>query len=620
MTFRIMFNSRDEIFRNPTGAISVGESIHFKITLERDRQAQASKLIITGDNNYFKVLDMFWCGMNGETQEWWECDFSPQETGLYFYHFEIQNWHGTMNMYRGNCGEGIFDSSNNWWQITVYDKNFNTPNWLAGGLIYQIFPDRFFYSGEEKINLPSDRTLRDDWGATPHYQANEKGVITNSDYFRGDLKGIIKKLSYIKSLGVTCIYLNPIFEAHSNHRYDTANYNKIDPLLGDENDLKELCIEAEKLGISVILDGVFNHTGSDSIYFNKEGRYDSLGAYNSQSSEYINWFNFNNWNEDYESWWGFDTLPNVNQNNNEYKEYITGENGIVKKWIRNGTSGWRLDVADELSDETLDNIYKASKEENPNSLVIGEVWEDATTKFAYGKRRRYLLGGQMDSVMNYPFREAILSFLNGETAQKCQDIIESVIENYPPQVLKLLMNSIGTHDTERAITLLAGESLFGRDRKWQSETKLSQEQKDIGIKKMKLASLMQFALPGVPSIYYGDEALVEGYKDPFNRACYPWGKENLELLCWYKKISKIRKENDIFVDGKYKSLLFENDIICFKRYKIENDCETGIIIAINRSSNEQELKLKIPQNSVCVLGDKNSNNRLRPFGYKVFKY
>ena len=308
------------------------------------------------------------------------------------------------------------------------------------------------------------------------------------------MEGIIQKLDYLQSLGITCIYLNPIFEAHSNHRYDTADYTKVDPLLGSKEDFKRLCKEANKRGIHIMLDGVFNHTGSDSIYFNRKGRYQTLGAYQSQESPYYDWYQFYQWPEQYACWWNFETLPNVNETNETYNAYINGTDGVIQTWLKAGADGWRLDVADELPDLFLDDITKAAKQVKPTSMILGEVWEDASNKMAYGQRRRYLLGKQLDSVMNYPFREAIIGFLTGKNPAEMMELIMTVLEHYPPSAIHLLMNHIGTHDTERILTVLGGEPLNGRDREWQSRTKLSQEQRSRGLSLLKLASLMQYTL------------------------------------------------------------------------------------------------------------------------------
>lgn len=272
--------------------------------------------------------------------------------------------------------------------------------------MYQIFPDRFCRSGEKHENVPTDRIIHENWEDTPFFRPDERGIIRNNDYFAGDFKGIESKLPYLQSLGVTCIYLNPVFESHENHRYSTACYEHIDPMLGTDEDFEHLCKQAKTYGIDIILDGVFSHTGADSIYFNKFGRYgDHEGAYRDPDSKYKNWYFFSRYPFDYESWWGITTLPNVNENNPDYTEYICGENGILQRWIDKGARGWRLDVADELPDEFLDNLNKAVKAKGNDKVIYGEVWEDASNKESYGVRRRYLIGGQLDSVMNYPSRK-----------------------------------------------------------------------------------------------------------------------------------------------------------------------------------------------------------------------
>lgn len=573
-----MFCSRDSAYRDPIGAVEEGTAVHFRITLPRELACSAAHLVVEQEGVRVHVSDLFWCGMNGEDREWWECHFTPPAPGLYFYHFEAKTCRGRQRLSRGYGGRAEFGGMDRW-QMTVYSHELKTPDWLAGGVMYQIFPDRFYRSNKEKDGVPGDRTLRDDWGAEPVWRPNEQGAVTNSDYFGGDLNGVREKLPYLQSLGVTCIYFNPIFEAHSNHRYNTADYAKIDPLLGKEEDFEALCEEARSYGIRIIIDGVFSHTGSDSVYFNREGRYPTLGAYQSKESPYYTWYAFHDWPQGYSSWWNFDTLPNVLEVEPSYDEYINGENGIVRKWLKAGASGWRLDVADELPDEFIDRIYNAARAEKPDAFVLGEVWEDASNKSAYGVRRRYLLGGQLDSVMNYPFRDAIFGFLLGGDPKNFAEAVESLLENYPPQSIKLLMNHIGTHDTERALTVLGGEPAGNRGREWQSAQRLTQEQRTLGIRRLKLASFIQYLLPGVPCLYYGDEAGMEGYRDPFNRFCYPWGQEDETLLAWYRTLGSLRLEQKpILAEGAYRTLFAENGLLIFQR----GTDEERLIAMVNR--------------------------------------
>ncbi len=596
-----MFNSRNPVYRYPTGAVANCMPVHFKITMPRDLHCSAARLIVKDDQTGEKqTLDMFWCGMNGDNYEWWECHFAAKEPGLYFYWFSVDTWRGTLNMLRGFGGEGtVQNTAGGIWQLTVYDRSFTTPDWLAGGIMYQIFPDRFYRSKQEKNGVPADRKMHENWNDQPDWAPNEEGKITNSDYFGGDLKGIEEKLSYLKSLGVTCIYFNPIFEAHSNHRYNTADYSKVDPLLGTEQDFSLLCKTAKSMGIRVILDGVFNHTGSDSVYFNRQNRYDDIGAYNSQKSPYSSWYTFHRWPEDYDCWWDFVTLPNVNELNPQYDNYINGWGGIIQKWITAGAGGWRLDVADELPNQFLENLRIAAKTKSNDALVLGEVWEDASNKMSYGERRRYLLGGQLDSVMNYPFRNAILGFLTGENPADMMEIILDIIENYPPQVTRLLMNHIGTHDTERAINRLAGEPLGGHGRHWQSTAHLTKERRRQGLKLMRLASLMQFTLPGVPCIYYGDEAGMEGYRDPFNRACYPWGGEDQDLIEWYQNLGAMRQNCSCLKEGVFVPLVAGDDCIAYIR-KDEND---SLLCAVNSGSESRSISVSDEwQRAEAVIG------------------
>ena len=569
-----------------------------------------------------KTLGLFWCGMNGEDHEWWECDFTPEQSGLYFYRFEIDTWRGTLGITSRFGGESGIDEfgapEGECWQLTVFESQYQIPDWLSGGIMYQIFPDRFYRSGTTKYNVPQDRYLHQRWGSQPEWRPNHQGEITNSDYFGGDLEGIIQKLDYLQSLGITCIYLNPIFEAHSNHRYDTADYTKVDPLLGTKEDFKRLCKEANKRGMHIMLDGVFNHTGSDSIYFNRKGRYQTLGAYQSQESPYYDWYQFYQWPEQYACWWNFETLPNVNEANETYNAYINGTDGVIQTWLKAGADGWRLDVADELPDLFLDDITKAAKQVKPTSMILGEVWEDASNKMAYGQRRRYLLGKQLDSVMNYPFREAIIGFLTGKNPAEMMELIMTVLEHYPPSAIHLLMNHIGTHDTERILTVLGGEPLNGRDREWQSKTKLSQEQRSKGLALLKLASLMQYTLPGIPCVYYGDEAGMEGYRDPFNRGCFPWGHEDAELVNWYRSLGKIRHSCEVLKQGTLEPYYADDD--CFVYVRSDEAVGQKLLVAVNRTAQRKQLCMVQEWETASALLGKavwNGTLTLEPYGYAL---
>lgn len=569
------FDSRNTLYRNKFGSIAEGETLRLSLLLHKDAVVYEAFLQIREDSNeeysYLRLTEGEWIGdyryYNGEI---------TLSEGLYWYKFFYTSAHGEFYVTKTGESIGCVTEEGTDWQQTVYSADFTTPDWLAGGIIYQIFPDRFYNSGAEKVNIPEDRYICDDWYKQPEYRQSSDKLRLSNDYYGGDLKGIEEKLPYLKSLGVTCIYLNPIFEAHSNHRYNTANYLKIDPVLGDEKDLENLVKSAENLGIAIILDGVFSHTGDDSVYFNKYGRYNTVGAYNSKNSQYFSWFKFNDYPNNYSSWWGISTLPETEENDLSFTNFITGENGVIKYWLDKGVKGFRLDVADELPDGILDKIRLAVKRKSKENYLLGEVWEDASTKISYGSRRRFLRGKQLDSVMNYPFANAIIEFVKNGNGQNLVNTVMSVLENYPMPAVKLLMNHIGTHDTSRILTVL-GSDYTPNSREEQSRTFLSEHQYNTAVNRLKLAAVLQYTLPGIPSLFYGDEVGVEGYGDPFCRATYPWGKENKELLDFYKTLGKFRRSNSAFKEGEFVPVYSDDTAVVY----IRTDGENSVLTAVN---------------------------------------
>ena len=335
------FDSRSLVHRSPFGAVKAGQNVHFKVLIPRSKNCSGVRLVIRADDEpQAQVYGMFWCGMEGLNDEWWECDFAPAKIGIYWYSFECDTAQGREEIRRVQGGKGAFGDGS-FWQLTSYDPDYRTPSWMAGGILYQIFPDRFAKSDKAHEAIPAGRTLREDWGGQPEWRPNAQGKITNSDFFGGDLEGIRQKLPYLQALGVTCLYLNPIFESHSNHRYDTADYSRIDPLLGSEEDFARLCRDAQKYRIRILLDGVFSHTGSDSVYFNREGRYPPNGAYNTKESPYYPWYKFQSWPDQYQSWWGFTTLPEVMEESPDFLSSAArrGSRGSGCGWAR-PAGGW----------------------------------------------------------------------------------------------------------------------------------------------------------------------------------------------------------------------------------------------------------------------------------------
>lgn len=578
-----IYDSWNRAYKSVFGALRRNEPCTFTICLPKHTKLDSNPMLVlfrVGMKERFVPMNTVY---EAGDEVYYSATCSANIPGVHHYYFAYmvdRQWHYVK---KAAGHEGTI-SGGDLFQLTVYDEHYETPDFLKGGVMYQIFPDRFCKSGKEHDNVPNDRVLRNDWGGTPYYRPDHNGHVWNNDYFGGDLDGIIQKLPYLNDLGVTCIYLNPIFEAHENHRYNTANYRKVDPLLGTNQDFARLCSEAARYGISVILDGVFSHTGADSIYFNKFGRYPENGAFNTPESPYYKWYCFHNYPHSYEAWWGIDTLPNVHENEPEYTDYICGRGGVLEYWMSQGAAGFRLDVADELPNEFLEHLHDCVKGYDNDKIVIGEVWEDASNKEAYGEKRRYLLGGQLDSVMNYPFRTAIMRYMGGCSPFEFRECIMTILENYPKPTVDVLMNFVSTHDIERAITVLGGEPANGRGKDWMAERRLTPQQYEIGKKKLKCAMALQFFLPGVPSIYYGDEAGLDGYGDPFNRRCFPWGHEDFDLISYTQNLSRIRKMSKVFIDGRLKFLTLSNDYIIFARYH-EHD-RKAMVIAVNRSDHD----------------------------------
>ncbi len=473
--------------------------------------------------------------------EIWSAQFSIPQTGLYFYYFAVTNTEGIFRLYKQ--GDDTNMEAGALWQVSCVPADFKTPDWAKGATIYQVFPDRFYKSGDcDLTGKLTPYTVHSNWYEEVDWRPTPEGVVLNNDFFGGNFKGITEKMDYIASLGTTILYLNPISKSFSSHRYDTGDYKTPDPMLGTEADFVELVQAAHDRGIKVILDGVYSHTGSNSPYFNREHQFDSVGAHNSQESPYYSWYTFYNWPNSYNAWWSFDTLPTVNKMDPAFLEYIiTGEDSVVAHWLKLGADGFRLDVADELPDEFIQLLRKRVKELNPDAYILGEVWEDASNKKAYNKRRTYFTQGELDSVMNYPFRTAIINFVRGfDSGKGLKDTVMSIMENYPQEVVHCNMNLLGTHDTPRILTALVDD--FNGSREEMARRRLSRNSFDVAMDRLMMASFLQYTLPGSPSLYYGDEACMEGYRDPFNRRPYPWGREDPEFMAHFLRLGRLRKE------------------------------------------------------------------------------
>ncbi len=537
---RILFDSKLPQFKTPFGTLTPGEVCTLSIHVPASVQSTGVTCVLDWESGAHAQGIPLEFKMKKGAYEIYQGKFSVPDPGLYFYYFRIHNRAGGFRLFKQ--GDDTNMEAGECWQLSCIPGDFTTPDWAKGGIIYQVFPDRFHASG--KVDLTGKLepyTVHRDWYEEVSWKPTPEGLVLNNDFYGGNFKGITEKLDYIASLGTTILYLNPISKSFSSHRYDTGDYKTPDPMLGTEADFAALCRAAHARGIKVILDGVYSHTGANSLYFNKEGAFPGKGAYQSPDSPYHSWYTFYQWPEQYHSWWDFDTLPTVKKMDPAFIEYIiTGEDSVVAHWMKLGADGFRLDVADELPDEFIKLLRNRIRQLNPEALLLGEVWEDASNKQAYGRRRTYFTNAELDSVMNYPFREAILNFTRGrDSGWGLKNTVMTIAENYPPQVLACTMNHLGTHDTPRILTALVDD--FDGSREEKARRRLSRNQMDVARERLLMASFLQYTPPGSPSIYYGDEACMEGYKDPFNRRTYPWGREDWEILNNYKRLGQLRK-------------------------------------------------------------------------------
>ena len=592
---RAYHNSRNLEYRTPYGAATVGSAVSLYLDVwEAESAVCTLRLWIDGEGE--TLIPMSARPMEGFTR--FSAEIRRETPAIVWYSFIIDH-DGVRETYGARQGSRGGEGAQYGWeppsfQITVYAPR-RLPDWYRNGIVYQIFPDRFARDAHWRETLSAAlagqrngpaRRIEEDWEKLPVYEKDSAGRVTAWDFYGGTLKGIEEKLPYLKNLGVTALYLNPIFSAASNHRYDTADYLNVDAALGGNQAFQSLLTAAEGMGISVILDGVFNHTGCDSLYFDRYGNYGGRGAFGNPASEYRNWYSFDDATGKYDCWWGVDDLPNVNENNPTYRDFICGGRGsVIRKWMRSGVKGFRLDVADELPDDFIAGIKTALTEENPEGLLLGEVWEDASNKISYGQLRRYFLGSELDSVMNYPLRDALIDFLTGRAASwDVNEILESLRENYPPEALYGTLNMMGSHDRVRLMNLLGGapdeSSLSEAER---CAYRLSPAERGLAKGRLWLITLVQMTMPGVPCIYYGDEAGMEGYSDPSNRAAFPWGHMDPDNGDIYRNAIALRRLLPLFTSGSFRMEESGSaDVLMFRR-TLDGD---SALVMVNRSLHE----------------------------------
>lgn len=562
----ILFDSRQKKYKTPFGCLRQGEPCSIMIQIPSDHHIQAVSLCLEDDmgNLLNKILLQQDAGEHGYLN--YRGRFKLEECGLYYYYFEVQAGWETFFVWKHEDKPAL--TGNGKWQLTCFARGYDTPQGFQGKVMYQIFPDRFFQKGTcDTSGKLKPFVMHQSTDETPVYRPDEKGIVQNNDFFGGNLQGIMEKLPYLEELGVQVLYLNPIFSAYSNHRYDTCDYKAIDPLLGTEEDFCALCEAVHKRGMKLLLDGVFSHTGERSIYFDKYREHGTEGAYGNPDSPYRSWFQFDPKDPNgYHSWWGINTLPCTEELDPGFLDYIIeGEDSVVAHWLRLGADGFRLDVADELPDEFIARLHRRVKELNPNALVLGEVWEDASYKISYSVRRKYFTNQELDATMNYPYKDAVIGYVKGEqsSGQLAQTVM-SIAENYPKPVLDCVMNSLSTHDTMRILTVL-GANQYPQSKEERANYRLSAEEYQKAVQRLKLAGFLQFMLPGCPCIYYGDEIGMQGFEDPLNRAFFDWEHQDKELQRYFKELARLKKQHTALQTGTIQVLADRNGVVCFQR-------------------------------------------------------
>ena len=539
MSEPFVFDPRCDLCKEPFGAVPCGTAVTFHCRpLATEGFSHCALVLSCEFSGTQREQELPLEGPAGERLCFSGTLTAPELPDLLWYHFRFWREDGTGCLldktgYRSD-GQAVS------WQLTVYQES-RTPGWFGAGVTYQIFPDRFCrLVPVDPAGLVGRRWVHEDWDDTPEWRPDPDGEIRNRDFFGGTLAGITSKLDDLKALGVTTLYLCPIFESASNHRYNTADYTRIDPMLGTEADFRALCAQARQRGMRVILDGVFNHTGSQSMYFNADGYYPTLGAAQSQDSPWYSWYRFHHWPDSYDSWWGIRTLPAVEESSPSYVDFIIdGKDSIIRRWLRAGASGWRLDVADELPTAFLEAFAAAMRAYKPDCILLGETWGDAG---------RLVSANRLDSAMNYLFRDAAVAWLAKDalSASEFGCRLNRALALYPNETNLRMYNLLDSHDTARFLYEAGGDKA-----------------------RLRLAAALQMTFPGSPAIFYGDEVGLSGPNDPGCRMAMPWDeeKQDMRLLRWYRQLISLRLASDSLTAGDFHTVLADDaaNVYAFSR-------------------------------------------------------
>ena len=558
---------------------------------------------------------------NDKENAYFETTVTLENSAIYQYYFSYEA-NGRFQYYKKKNITGDTSlTKEEYWKMSV---GFDVPEWAKGATMYHIFVDRYRKGkGIEKIPMPR-RKLHKNWYEPPTLGPDENG-LWNVDFYGGDLKGIEETLKYIKKLGVDILYLSPTVRSQSNHRYDTADYENVDPYAGTNEMLKNLCDRAHQKGMKIVLDAVFNHTGDDSVYFNRYGTYDTVGAYQSPESPYYSFYRREciRGHHDFSDWWGMPNLPVCDGSSEKWRKFILGEGGIIDQWFKLGIDGLRLDVADELSDNFIENINKAVKRNKKDGFILGEVWKNPMRM-----NRGYISSGKsMHSVMNYLIVDALIRYYKYCDIGKLDNILREILSEYPEETIQTLMNFTSTHDISRAIEIFGcsafqqyGEwawNLQNDSLEWIKNHKMSKEEYKYGKMVYKSYITALAFLPGIFSIFYGDEVGTQGIGNLENRAPYPWKYRDKELLKFFRKIGKIRKKEQFLKKAEINIVRIDQEQFVFERH----DKNNKILVVTSRT--HQISKVYLPEeykNAEILLKTKGCNEQqLAPFGVIVIK-
>jgi len=614
----VAFDSHKTADKSPYGAVTTGTDVAFALAaLPGVEQATlvVEKRRLEGDQTTLAYTELARVPLKrmpagADGRERWRGDFRFDAAAVHGYWFELRIGGRTFvfennatpiywTRERGAGGAGVVAevphsaSRIRRFRQTVYAP-YAVPDWARDAVYYYIFPERFRNGDPRNDPKPGvdrfhDKTVEfhanwNDKPWRPHTGDGSDDEYSN-DFFGGDIAGIIQKLDYIRSVGANTLYITPMFTAASNHKYDTADWKHIDPHFGTNADFARLCREAARRGIRVLPDASLNHSGADSIYFDRFGTRGGHGAFEggriNPGSPWASWYTFDasqtEPDKQYKGWLGVSELPELDKADPSYRAFAYGApDSVTRTWLRAGAAGWRMDVAPWVPDDFWRGWRKAVKETRPDALTVSETWWDAS---------KFFLGDEFDSTMDYIFRNAVLDYANGGDARLMVANLEEMREAYPPQTFAALMNLLSTHDTARSLHVLGDV-----------DGKSTPAEVALAKQKLRLAVFFQMTYPGSPTIYYGDEVGLTGGEDPYNRGTYPWadrgGHPDEAMLADFRRLTRLRHDLPVLRHGTLLAPLHVDEhVVALARH----DAADWAITATNNGDAPRTVSVQLPE-------------------------